>query len=140
MQNTLKERQQHRKRKILQRAIDEYFASCIGPLIGEAGEVVCNSKTGEPCSIERPPTISGLALCLGMDRNALLCYKGPYSCIIAPAVNRVHAFTEEQLYDKTGSSGAKFSLTNNFGWTEKREEIGTVVHIELAPELEAYAK
>ena len=30
-------------------------------------------------------------------------------------------FTEEKLFEKETCNGSKFSLSNNFGWSEKQE-------------------
>lgn len=41
---------------------------------------------------------------------------------ITRAKARVEAYAEERLFDRDGTSGAQFSLRNNFkGWTEKTE-------------------
>ena len=41
---------------------------------------------------------------------------------ITRAKARVEANAEERLFDRDGTSGAQFSLRNNFkGWTEKTE-------------------
>ena len=89
------------------------------------GNTVFN-KFGNPVIInQRPPTVTGLALALGFStRLSLLNYQGKkeFMNTITRAKARVEAYAEERLFDRDGTSGAQFSLRNNFkGWTEKTE-------------------
>ena len=74
----------------------------------------------------KPLTITGLALALGFaSRQALLNYQGKqeFNDTITRAKSRVEQYAEERLFDKDGSSGAQFSLRNNFkGWNEEQKE------------------
>ena len=72
----------------------------------------------------RPYTISGLADALDMSRQSLLNYskKEEFFDTITRAKRKCEVYAEEQLFDKNGVNGAKFSLANNFeGWKEKQE-------------------
>lgn len=73
-----------------------------------------------------PPTVTGLALFLGLQsRQALLNYQGrkQFNDAITRAKSRCEAYTEGRLYDRDGVKGAIFSLTNNFkGWSEKPDK------------------
>lgn len=114
--------------KAMERAIDAYFASCEGkPRLNAKGEQVYD-KHGQPVIIgAKPPTITGLALALGLSgRKALLDYQGyaEFRDTVTRAKARCEAYAEEQLYDKNGSSGAKFSLGCNFGWASDEERRG----------------
>lgn len=91
----------------------------------DEGKPIFN-KFGSPVVInQRPPTVTGLALALGFStRLSLLNYQGKkeFMNTITRAKARVEAYAEERLFDRDGSSGAQFSLRNNFkGWTEKTE-------------------
>lgn len=117
----------YKSKEELQVAIDNYFKSCSGTMLtDEDGQPVLN-KYGEAVFInQKPPTVTGLALALGFNsRQALLNYQGRKE--FNDTITRAKAFCEEyaesRLFDRDGSNGAKFSLTNNFkGWREKPEE------------------
>lgn len=106
----------------MQMKIDEYFTLCEGQvLVDENGKAVCD-KLGHPVIINsRPPTVTGLALHLGFTtRQALLNYqaKSKFIDTIMRAKSRCEEYAESRLYDRDGSRGAMFSLTNNFkGWS-----------------------
>lgn len=110
----------------IQEKIDKYFEECEGTVLNnENGEVVLN-KYGDPVIVGRKPlTITGLALALGFNsRQALLNYqdKPEFYDTITRAKAKVEQYAEERLFDKDGSNGAKFSLSNNFkGWAEKQQ-------------------
>lgn len=112
--------------------IEQYFKDCEGEILkDESGSPILN-KWGNPVIInQRPPTVTGLALALGFtSRLDLLRYQGKkeFCNTITRAKARVEQYTEERLFDRDGSNGAKFSLSNNFkGWSEKQEvEIGAL--------------
>lgn len=110
----------------LQGKIDEYFKNCEGELLlDKSGDYVLD-KNGIPVRIgARPPTITGLALALGFNsRQSLLNYqaKKEFMDTITRAKTRVEQYTEEQLFDRNGANGAKFSLANNFkGWKDEKK-------------------
>lgn len=108
-------------------AIEKYFKDCEGhPLKDENGEIVY-SKNGDPVIVDRPPTVTELALWLGFKtRQSLLNYQArnkAFDDIITVAKSRCEAYAERRLFDRDGVNGAKFSLANNFkGWGEKAEK------------------
>lgn len=121
--------------------IEQYFKDCEGKALKDAeGNPILN-KWGNPVIInQRPPTVTGLALALGFtNRLSLLRYQGKkeFCNTITRAKARVEQYAEERLFDKDGTSGAQFSLRNNFkGWDadKKEEETDTIkeaVVIEL---------
>lgn len=104
--------------------IEEYFKRCEGEILKDnEGEVVFD-KYGRPVVINaRPPTVTGLALALGFStRLSLLNYQGKaeFMNTITRAKSMIEAYAEERLFDRDGSNGARFSLTNNFrGWSDR---------------------
>lgn len=107
----------------LQKRIDEYFNECEGTLLTSPDGHPVLTKWGQEIYIgKKPPTITGLALAIGLkSRQALLNYQGrqEFNDAITCAKSRVEAYAEGRLYDKDGSSGAQFNLKNNFkGWKE----------------------
>lgn len=89
----------------LQTLIDEYFSRCD--------------------EMQRPYTITGLALYLDMDRQSLLRYEKDYgdefSHTIKRAKERVQEFVECCLFKKGIAQGVIFNLKNNFKWEENIE-------------------
>lgn len=105
----------------LQKRIDEYFEECEGKLLTAPDGTPVLTKWGQEIYLgKKPPTITGLALHIGLaSRQALLNYQGrpEFNDAITRAKSRVEAYAESRLYDKEGSSGAQFNLKNNFkGW------------------------
>ncbi len=75
---------------------------------------------------KRPYTISGLALWLGLTTETLRKYEKvygdtEYADIIKLAKQRVEEYAEKSLYENGKTSGAKFVLENNFGWSNKQD-------------------
>ena len=110
----------------MQKIIDQYFIDCEGKVLNDQEGNPMIDKWGNPIIIgDRPPTITGLALALGLNsRQALLNYQGraEFNDTITRAKTRVEAYAEERLFDKDGANGAKFSLANNFAnWADKRD-------------------
>lgn len=73
---------------------------------------------------EKPYTISGLALWLGVTTTTLKRWETDYgdtvyTDIIKFAKQRVENYAEESLYDNRKVSGAKFVLENYFDLAEK---------------------
>lgn len=117
----------------LQAKVDEYFNSCMGikyykghPMFDIDGNPVMGQV--------EPFTLSGLARYLGICRNTLKNYElkskaglipPEYYEIIQEARMRVQEYAEKRLYDRDGSTGARFVLEAGFGWmTEKdRKEL-----------------
>lgn len=72
----------------------------------------------------RPPTVTGLALALGLSRQSLVDYrkKDDFLDSITRAKQTVEQFNEEHLLTSKSANGVAFNLKNNFGWKDKREE------------------
>lgn len=115
----------YRSKEEIEEKIDAYFKKCEGEILkDDKGKTVFN-KFGNPVIInQKPPTVTGLALALGFStRLSLLNYQGKkeFMNTITRAKTMIEAYTEQRLFDKDGSSGAQFSLRNNFkGWNEKQ--------------------
>ena len=93
---------------------------------------------------DRPYTVTGLALSLGMTREQLLQYqeRPEFQDAIKRAKQKVAAFAEEQLYRKSGQvAGIIFSLKNNFGWKDSFENTNININpIDLLGEIERASK
>lgn len=118
----------------LQEKIDVYFKDCEGTMLRDKDGGVVLTKFGQPIIIgDRPPTMGGLALALGLpSRKALMTFRHKnkqWCALIDKAKQRVEAYAEERLYDKDGCNGARFTLQNNFGWDVKDDEAKASVHI-----------
>ena len=113
----------------LQQKVDEYFDSCYGPIYYKGEQVL--DITGRPVMGQREPfTLSGLARHLGISRMCICKYESyskagliphEYAEIILDAKLRIQDYAEKRLYDKEGSSGARFVLEAGFGWITKTE-------------------
>ncbi|MBR4204364.1 MAG: hypothetical protein IKQ92_02710 [Clostridia bacterium] len=79
-----------------------------------------------------PPTISGLCAALGIDRQTWRNYedeeKNPEFAEVCRGVRmRIEAYLERELLTREKSvQGIIFNLSNNYGWTEKRETANRV--------------
>ncbi len=115
----------YKSKEEIEEKIDAYFKECEGEILkDEEGKTVFN-KFGNPVIInQKPPTVTGLALALGFStRLSLLNYQGKkeFMNTITRAKTMIEAYAEQRLFDKDGSSGAQFSLRNNFkGWNERQ--------------------
>ncbi len=115
----------------MQKKIDAYFEKCKGKpltrLNNDTGEEEPITYKGIPIMVDtEPPTITGLALAIGLNsRQALLNYQNrdeSFNDTVRRAKARVEAYTEGRLFDKDGARGAEFSLRNNFkNWADKKE-------------------
>lgn len=63
----------------------------------------------------RPPTMAGLALALGVDRNTLINYaeRDEFRIVLTRAKTRIAEFAEEALYTREAATGARFALEVN---------------------------
>lgn len=109
----------------MHKLIEEYFKECEGEyLFDQNGNHVFN-KYGEPIVVKsKPPSVAGLALKLGFtNRQSVLNYqnKDEYFDTITRAKLRIEEYNNTRLYDKDGVQGAKFNLTVNYGYVEKKE-------------------
>ena len=104
----------------MQRRIDDYFERAKGRLLYDKdGHPVADKDGYAVFTGGYPPTVTGLALHLGLSsRMALLHYQGreQFSYTITRAKSRIERYAEERLYDKGATYGAQFTLMNNFGW------------------------
>ena len=119
----------------LQKQVDAYFDSCFGFMYDKNGNLKYD-KNGDPIRYQNKPfTVSGLALAVGVATNTLNRYCSgtfdpdmsedenltTYKKILVKAKQRIEAFAESQLYDRNGSNGARFVLDSSFGWTTQKE-------------------
>lgn len=112
----------------LQNAIDSYFLSCED--LEKEGFYI------------KPLTITSLAVFLDTSRETLLNYeeKDEYFGTIKKAKEKIHAWTEEQLYRNTQVTGVIFNLKNNYGWKDKTETDMTTNGKDMAPVLVKFLK
>jgi len=95
----------------LEQAIDLYFETDAYIEIG-----------GEQQAKMYAPTMSGLALSLGVDRKTITNYanKDDFFPTIKKARTRVEVALEQRLYGNN-VTGVIFNLKNNFDWCDKQE-------------------
>ena len=88
----------------LQNAIDNYFKKC--------------DKNNKPY------TVCGLALELGVDRKTLINYskEDEFFHTIKNAKLKIESQLEESLYRLGNNSGVIFNLKNNYGWKDNAED------------------
>ena len=98
----------------LQDAVDLYFET-------DAYIAVGMDDSGEEKKMYAP-TMSGLALSLGVDRKTITNYanKDEYFPTIKKARTRVEIALEQRLYGNN-VTGIIFNLKNNFDWCDKQE-------------------
>jgi len=108
----------------LQTAIDTYFNSCKRAKREKDGDLVVDANGDIVYEIFKPITITGLGLALGFtSRQSLLNYQGKseFMDTITRAKFLCEDYSVNRAYDKEGFNGAKFNLTNNYGWVDKQE-------------------
>jgi len=68
------------------------------------------------------PTVTGLALYLGMSRLSLINYEGreEYVNIVKMGKARVETYLDQKTYSPN-NNGVQFNLKNNFNWKDKQE-------------------
>jgi hypothetical protein len=90
---------------------------------------IINEKDGVEEKIFAP-TISGLALHLGVDRRTIVNYsnKEEYFPTIKKARARIEAHLEKKLFGNN-VTGLIFNLKNNFDWKDKSEVAQTNVEM-----------
>lgn len=73
---------------------------------------------------EQPPTVTGLALALGMSRQDLINYQArdEFFDTIKQAKQAVEEFNESRLITGNSVAGVIFNLKNNFNWKDKTEQ------------------
>jgi hypothetical protein len=108
----------------LEEEIEKYFKSCLKPSrIKETGEIEYDASGNEVYVQFRPFTISGLAVQLDTDRRTLIEYqeRDQFTNAIRRAKRKCENYTEESLFRKESTNGAKFVLINGYGWADVRE-------------------
>ena len=92
----------------LESAVDNYFA--------------VDAHVDQGDGLVYLPTMSGLALSLGVDRKTVLNYsnKEDFFPTINKARCKIESFIETRLYGNN-VTGCIFNLKNNFGWKDKSE-------------------
>lgn len=99
----------------LEEAIELYFLTDAYVSVGAAEE-------GQEQPKIYAPTMSGLALSLGVDRKTITNYanKDEFFPTIKKARSRVEVALEQRLYGNN-VTGVIFNLKNNFDWCDKNE-------------------
>jgi len=94
--------------KALEDAVEKYFKE--------------DAYMGEGEDRVYAPTMSGLALSLGVDRRTIVNYahREAYFPTIKKARARVEVYLEQRLYGNN-VTGTIFNLKNNFDWKDKTE-------------------
>lgn len=109
----------------MQKAIDAYFEGLRSKVAtDDNGGVITDPKGNVIILPEKPPTTAGLCRALGFNsRQTLLNYRkiGEYADIVDDAMLRIEEYTEARLFDRDGANGAKFSLANNFKWSNEKK-------------------
>lgn len=110
--------------KELEEKVESFFVSDDAFLI--------NFKDGKEEKVFAP-TVSGLALHLGVDRRTIVNYsnKEEYFPTIKKARARIEAHLEKKLFGNN-VTGLIFNLKNNFDWKDKSEVAQT--NVELSHE------
>ena len=89
----------------------------------------------EHCQVkDKPLTMSGLALWLGIHRSTLVnySYNDRFFDTIKEARALVEADMEERMLgNKSNATASIFSLKNNFGWTDKQEVNSTNTNVNV---------
>ena len=103
----------------LQLAVDAYFVKGNAEDNIDFGEAWVELGDSE---YQFMPTMSGLALALGVDRKTITNYanKQEFFPTIKKARNIVEQTLERRLY-LNNPAGTIFNLKNNFGWADKSE-------------------
>lgn len=110
----------------MQRIIDLYFLAC---KVHQTENIELLSDCSEEDLLiindidDTVPTMSGLALALGMSRHSLVNYseRNEFLSTVKEARQKVEAFLEQRLQG-SAAAGTIFNLKNNFGWKDKTEQ------------------
>lgn len=118
----------YKTKEELQKAIDAYFKECIFKkyIRDDMGNIE-RDEDGvfrHELIIVRPITVTGLAIACGMTRQILINYseKDEFWDTIKDAKEVCQQFAEEHLFTAKNSTGAIFSLKNNWKWVDKTEQ------------------
>lgn len=110
----------------LEEAVDLYFET-------DAYIETGISDTGEPIKMYAP-TMSGLALSLGVDRKTITNYanRDEFFPAIKKARSRVEVALEQRLYGNN-VTGVIFNLKNNFDWRDSQNIDHTTNGKDISP-------
>jgi hypothetical protein len=89
-------------------------------------------KYFDDCDInDKPYTITGLALALDTNREALINYgkRDEFSHTIRKAKLRIQNYAECCLFNGKNPAGVIFNLKNNHGWVDKQEVVTTNTNV-----------
>ncbi|MCE5211893.1 MAG: DNA-packaging protein [Deltaproteobacteria bacterium] len=114
----------YKTREELQAKIDEYFDSCWVDKITQVTDKDGNITESNVRYQDRPYTIMGLALALGMTRETLCQYAkdGRFSDIVKKAKQTVEMYVEEMLLEGKNAAGPIFWLKNHAEYRDKTEQ------------------
>ena len=114
----------------LRAKVEEYFESCFTVHYYKGKPVL--DIDGNPVKIQKEPfTITGLARHLHISTVTLYNYEihskaglipPEYAEIVIDAKMRIQEYAEKRLYDRDGSSGARFVLEAGFGWMTGKDK------------------
>lgn len=110
-------------KKALEQRIASYWSFC--------GITEMASLKGR--KIKNIPTISGLALWLGTNRQTLINYeeREEFFDTIKRAKATIEAFNEQMLFSGKNVTGVIFNLKNNFRWRDEVETKNLSMNIDI---------
>ena len=106
-----------------EKGIRAYFTSRRTPRLDKNGEILRNNA-GEILYEEKPCTVSGLVLALGLSRREELdlIQDEKIKALVDRALLRIEESAEEKLFQKDSLQGTKLFLAANFPrWKESQE-------------------
>lgn len=111
----------------MEKVIRRYFKECLEP--EPTKKKFVRTVKGKKKIVEEPfipdpqlPTMTGLALALGISRKSLVDYseRDEFCASIMEAKQFVESLMEKELARGTGQvTGIMFNLKNNYGWTDE---------------------
>jgi len=104
-----------------------YFDECKGEVLRDAVGEPMLDRHAQPIIVgAKAPTVAGLALALGFKTTKQLKNYEPkkreYKEAVEYAWTELEKATEELLFDRDASNGARFTLMNHFGWQYNAEQ------------------
>lgn len=114
-----------------QKRIKAYFDSRYTPVTNRNNEPITDENGKIVYEMSRPPTLSGLAVALGLDEREKIMTFTKNKAILSEvrrAVLQIEEYAEERLFSKDAStSGIKLYLAVNFRrWAEQDAESFTL--------------
>lgn len=110
-------------KKQAEKGIRAYFTSRRIPRLDKSGEILKNAA-GEILYEEKPCTVSGLVLALGLSRREELdgIQDEKIKALVDRALLRIEESAEEKLFQKDSLQGTKLFLSVNFPRWKTGEE------------------